>query len=498
MTAVRKVSALALSFAMVSMGGCMVGPDFAPPGTAAPQDWSSWRSGDPSLITSEDGDVRIPADWWTLFDDPVLDKLEQQALAASPDLETAALHYAQARVQVQGASSAAAPQINASAEMTRNRQSEYGASTRLFDALGPDRDSLAKLLSQPFTLYRGGFDAAWEIDLWGKVRRSIEQAGAQATQQEALLDLTRLSVTSEVARAYFDLRTMQRQISLSENDIALLKDRVGLVSARVEGGLEDHSTLEKERAELNAMLGALPALKAGEAMQINRLAVLLGEHPGELNNELQARDDSMASDLPDLSLGMPSQVALNRPDVRAALAQLHAATAGIGVATADLYPSIRLGGGFNLESYRSENLFDWASRSWSIGPSLNLPIFDGGRRRAVVKLRKLEAREAAVEYQKTVLKAWQEIDDALSGYSADRQQQERLAARVANTASTLEIMQARFKAGAINYLPVIQARRGHLQVLRDLADNEGRLSVRFVALNKALGNAPEPAADGGL
>lgn len=498
MTAVHKVSALALSFAMVSMGGCMVGPDFAPPETAAPQDWSSWRSGDPSLITSEDGDVRIPADWWTLFDDPVLDKLEQQALAASPDLETAALHYAQARVQVQGASSAAAPQINASAEMTRNRQSEYGASTRLFDALGPDRDSLAKLLSQPFTLYRGGFDAAWEIDLWGKVRRSIEQAGAQATQQEALLDLTRLSVTSEVARAYFDLRTMQRQISLSENDIALLKDRVGLVSARVEGGLEDHSTLEKERAELNAMLGALPALKAGEAMQINRLAVLLGKHPGELNNELQARDDSMASDLPDLSLGMPSQVALNRPDVRATLAQLHAATAGIGVATTDLYPGIRLGGGFNLESYRSENLFDWASRSWSIGPSFNLPIFDGGRRRAVVKLRKLEAREAAVEYQKTVLKAWQEIDDALSGYSADRQQQERLAARVANTASTLEIMQARFKAGAITYLPVIQARRGHLQALRDLADNEGRLYVRFVALNKALGNAPEPAADGGL
>jgi len=115
-----------------------------------------------------------------------------------------------------------------------------------------------------------------------------------------------------------------------------------------------------------------------------------------------------------------------------------------------------------------------------------------------VKLRKLEAREAAVEYQKTVLKAWQEIDDALSGYSADRQQQERLAARVANTASTLEIMQARFKAGAITYLPVIQARRGHLQALRDLADNEGRLYVRFVALNKALGNAPEPAADGGL
>ncbi|KHK91534.1 efflux transporter outer membrane subunit [Novosphingobium malaysiense] len=490
MTALSKVSILALSLALLSLPGCTVGPDFAPPKTAAPQDWSSWRSGDASLVAPVAAEAKIPADWWTVFDDAVLDRLEREALAASPDIETAALHYAQARVQLEGAGAAGAPQVNASADVTRNRQSEYGASTRLFDALGADRDTLAKFLSQPFTLYRGGFDASWELDLWGKVRRTIEQAGARTSQQRALLDLARLSVTSEVARGYFDLRTTQREIAIAQDDIGLLKDRVGLVAARVEGGLDDHATLRQEEARLNGLQASLPALKAREATQINRIAVLLGKHPGELDAELAYRGKAM-SELPDLSLGMPSQVAINRPDVRAALAKLHAATAGIGVATADLYPSIRLGGGFNLESYRSENLFDWASRSWSIGPSINLPLFDGGRRRTVVKLRKLEAREAAVDYQRTVLKAWQEIDDALSGYTSDRQQHERLTARARNTADTRDLIEARYRAGAINYLPVIEARRAHLQALRDLAENEGRLRIRFVALNKAIGNAPE-------
>ncbi|MEJ2409352.1 MAG: efflux transporter outer membrane subunit [Novosphingobium sp.] len=491
MTSARIPPFLVLGPILASLAGCTMGPNFVPPQPTAPGDWSSWRSGDSSLIAPVGTDETIPSNWWTLFGDPVLDGLEREALAASPDLETAALHYAQARVQLEGAGAGGRPQVNVGADVVRNRQSEHGASTRLFDVIGSDRSALAKYLAEPFTLYQGGFDAAWELDLWGKVRRQVEQAGAGVQQQQALLDLARLSIISEVAQAYFDLRTTQRQIDIAQDDIALLQDRVGIVSARVNGGLDDHTGLEQESARLNAARGRLPALKAGEAMQTNRITLLLGKHPGELNEELSAHGKVAAAGLPDLSLGMPSQVALRRPDVRAAVARLHAATAGIGVATADLYPSIRLGGSFNLESYRSQNLFDWASRAWSIGPSLDLPLFDGGRRRAVVKLRKLEAREAAVGYQKTVLKAWQEIDDALSGYAADRQQDRTLSARVANTANALGLVQARYKAGAVNYLPVIDARRAYLQALSDQADLKGRLNIRFVALNKAIGNAPQ-------
>ena len=481
------------------LSGCTVGPDHVRPVVAAPDSWTAWRSSDPSLRTAIGTQDAIPQDWWTLFEDPVLNDLEARALAASPDLETAALHFAQARVQREGAGAAGLPQVNARASATRQRLSENGASTRLFDVIGgADRDTLAKFLANPFTLYQGGFDAGWEPDLWGKVHRSLEAADARVAQQRALLDLARLTVTSELARAYFQLRATQAQIALAEEDLAVLDTRAEIVGKRVAGGLDDHTAVERERSAREALRASLPQLRAAEGQLINALSVLAGEHPGALAETLARPQAGGAFIVPDLSLGMPSHVALARPDVQAAEANLRAATAAIGVAVADLYPSIRLGGGFNLESYRSQNLFDWASRTWQIGPSLNLPIFDGGHRRAVVAVRKLEQREAIVNFQKTVLAAWQEIDDALSGYAADQQQHAALRARLESARRTRALVKARYDAGAVNYLPVLDASRAVLQAERELAENEGQLRARFAAVNKAIGNAPAgPSPHGG-
>ncbi|HKT85500.1 MAG TPA: efflux transporter outer membrane subunit [Novosphingobium sp.] len=479
---------------LMLLAGCVVGPDYVAPRPAAPDDWTSWRSADPSLVAAPAAGEGLSPDWWKTFKDPVLDSLIARALAASPDMQTAALHFAQARVQRMGAAAAGLPQISANVDVNRQRQSEYGASTRLFDAIGSDRNALAKLLSQPFTLYRGGFDASWEPDLWGKVRRSLEAADAGIAQQGALLDLTRLTVAAEVAQTYFELRTTQRQIALSREDIALLQDRVSLVTARVEGGLDDHTDLATEEAALHALEAQLPFLLTREAAQANAIALLLGERPGSLAQTLKPGGPAISALPPDLALGLPSEVALHRPDVRAAEARLHAATARIGVAVADLYPSIRLGGGFKLESYRSETLFDWASRTWSIVPSLDLPLFDGGRRRSVVKLRKLEQREAAVDFQQTVLRSWQEIDDALSQFTSERQQRAKLLARVDDARGVFDLAGARYRSGAVNYLAVIDAERALLQARRDLAENEGRLRASYVAVNKAMGNTP-PEAD---
>jgi NodT family efflux transporter outer membrane factor (OMF) lipoprotein len=469
-----------------------MGPDFVAPVPESPDDWTSWRSADPSLVAPVASDAAVPADWWKAYNDPVLDGLVRDALVASPDLKTATLHFAQAQVQRSVASSGALPQVSASADVSRQRQSEYGAGTRLFDALGSDRDALASFLSQPFTLYRGGLDASWELDLWGKVRRSIEAADAGVQQQGALLDLTRLTVVSEVAQVYFDLRTSQRQIALTREDIALLRDRVGLVRARVEGGIEDHKELDTQQATLHGLEASLPALLAREAAQANAIAVLLGQRPGSLTQRLEPVGQGAIALPPDLSLGLPSEIAQRRPDVRAAEARLHAATAQVGVAIADLYPSIRLGGGFGLESYRSQNLFDWASRTWSIGPSLSLPLFDGGRRRGTVKLRKLEQREAAVGFQQAVLRSWQEIDDALNRLASEREQHARLLARLDNAGSVLDLARASYDSGAINYLGVIDAWRAQIQAERDLTDNEGRLRADYVLVNKAIGNTPAP------
>jgi NodT family efflux transporter outer membrane factor (OMF) lipoprotein len=389
------------------------------------------------------------------------------------------------------------PEVDLDGGVNRQRISEHDASTRVLNILGGrfgvDPSSLVKMLSQPFNFYQVGFDASWEPDLWGRVRRSIEAADADVAAQAALLDLARLTLACDVARAYFEMRTAQRQERLLSEDVAALSDRLSLIEARVKGGLTDHLDLDRERAELDGLNAQLPLARAQEASTANELALLLGGLPGSLDAELAKVPDAPAR-LPDLSLGLPSEVALRRPDIRAAEARLHQATAAIGVAQAELYPSIRLGGQFGMASYIGSDIGDWASRAWTVGVTLDLPVFDSGRRRSVVRLRTLEQQEAAVAYQRTVLAAWREIDDALTGYAAGRQQLQALAARMRSAGDAYELARARYDGGTVDFLVVLDAQRTYLQSRRDLADSEGRLATSFVVLNKAIGNVPEISA----
>lgn len=489
-------SRLGVCLLALALAGCAVGPEFVKPTPAAPDDWTSWRSYDNALHTPVGTEQALPADWWRAFGDPTLDRLARRAFEASPDLQTAALHFAQARAQRSTVEAQRGPQVNASGGAIRQRQSEYGASTRMIDAIGGDRSTLAQVLSEPFTLYQIGFDASWELDLWGRVRRSVEAADADVSGQAALLDLARLSLVSDVARNYFELRTTQRQIRLAREDIAALEERASLLNARVQGGIVDHLDLERQRAELAAVKAQLPGLLAQEGASANQIALLLGERPGALRDELAAVADDGRIALPDLALGLPSEVALRRPDIRAAETRLHRATANIGVAQAELYPSIRLGARFGYESYLSGEFSAWGSRTWSIGPTLSLPLFDRGRRKSVVQLSELEQQEAAVNYQKTVLKAWQEIDDALSGYTAEQQQERELQARMHSAGQAYELAQARYDGGVADFLSVLDSQRSYLQARRDLVASEGRLSTRYVMIKKAIGNAPLP--EGGV
>jgi len=489
----RRASSYAGLALVLVLAGCTAGPDFARPAPQAPDDWTSWRSADESLRTPVDTEGTLPAEWWRAFGDPVLDTLQERAFRAGPDLQTAALHFAQARVQRSTVAAQRGPDIGASGSVTRQRQSEYGAGVRMIDAIGGDRSALVDVLSEPFTLYQAGFDASWEPDLWGRVRRSVEAADADVAQQAALYDLARLSLASEVARNYIELRTTQRQIRLLREDVSALEGRLRILEAWVRGGVADHLDLERQRTEVAANKAQLPDLLAREGAGINQIALLLGEPPGALRDLLAPqpeRGQAAASALPDLSLGLPSEIALRRPDIRAAEARLHRATASIGVAQAELYPSIRLGARFGYESYLSGEFADWGSRSWSVGPSLNLPLFDRGRRRSVVRLRELEQQEAAVNYQQTVLGAWQEIDDALSAYTAEQQRARQLASRERSAREAYELAQARYEGGMVDFMAVLDSQRGYLQARRDLAVSEGRLATRYVMINKAVGNAP--------
>jgi NodT family efflux transporter outer membrane factor (OMF) lipoprotein len=471
------------------LAGCAVGPDFVAPKAPAPDDWTSWSGSDDSLRASVTTVENLPADWWRVLGDPVLDDLEQRAFTNSPDLITAGLHLAQARMQRRIAQAQYGPDVDATGAISRQRQSENAAGSRVLRAIAGDQaQPFIQLVSEPFTLYQAGFDASWEPDLWGRVRRSVEAADADVQRQAALLAYAHLSLASDVAQSYLELRTAQRQARLVREDITAMEQRVDLLQARVQAGVVDHLDLERQNAELAGLRAQLPPLLAQEGASANRIALLLGEHPGALRTELQARPDDVRATLPDLAAGVPSDVARRRPDILAAEARLHAATASIGIARADLYPSVRIGAHFGYESYISGAFADWGSRTWSIGPSLDLPLFDMGRRRSTVQLRELEQQEAAVAFQKTVLQAWQEIADALSAYAAEQQQWQQLDARLRSARSAWILTQARYNAGTVDYTGVLDAERGYLQARRDLAASDGRLGTRFVTVNKAIGN----------
>ncbi|MDM0107177.1 efflux transporter outer membrane subunit [Variovorax sp. J22R24] len=489
----RATACLAGVLAAALLSGCAVGPDFKPPEPEAPSNFAAWHSGSPELLDPQLGSPAAAAapQGWSMFGDPVLDALEAQALAANQDLQTAALRFAQSRAQLAVVDSQKSIQVNGSARATRLRESEDGEMTRLLGALNPaNRDDLIKVLSDPHNFYQAGFDASWEIDLWGRVRRSVEAADANVAASKAMLAQVQLSVQAEVARHYFDLRAVQRQIRLTREDIAAAEETLQLVKARADGGLTTDLDVTRQNAQAADLRARLPQLLVQEAQAINQLTLLIAERPGALQAQLAPLPDTAAAPrLPDLSLGLPSEIALRRPDIQMAQARLHEATATVGVAVADLYPRITLGANFGFESVNSSSFGDWGSRTWAIGPSLQLPIFDGGRRRTTVTLRELQQQEAAVAYQQTVLRAWHEIDDALNVYTAERRRNAQLAVRERSSREALQLAQVRYEHGLTDFLVQLDAQRTWLQAQREYAESTSRLAMGLVAVSKALGGA---------
>lgn len=487
---------LALSLVVVLAGCHAVGPDFSAPQTSAPDTWNDWRSADAAL--SSDllyGNGEPEAESWRRFNDPVLDTLQQRARAASPDVRTAALRFAQSRVQRTTVAAQRGPRLDASGAATRQRQSEYSAGTRLVDAVAPNnRDDLVSVLSDPFALYQAGFDASWEVDLWGRVRRSVEAADANVQEAGAGYDQMLLSVQSEIARQYFDLRSAQQLLALTQADIDASRTQLDLAQARADGGLVTGLDPATQRTQLADLQSRLPTLQASIGQRLNQIGLLTGDRPGDLNTLLAAPagpvdPHALPATLPDLSLGLPGEVVRRRPDIRAAEARLHAATANIGVATADLYPRITLGANFGLESTKGGKFGEWGTRTWQIGPSLSLPIFDQGRRRSVITLRQLQQQESAVAFQQTVLKAWQEIDDALTHYAAERRKNAALRATLDAAEDAWTLARAQYAGGLITFLPQLDAERNVLQIRRALTDSNHQLFVAWVSVNKAVGGA---------
>jgi NodT family efflux transporter outer membrane factor (OMF) lipoprotein len=488
---IRPLELLALLLAAAT-SGCTLGPGFKAPELIAPADWNSWHGGALELAAGPQDPAGRAESWWQSFHDPTLTWLVDQAASGNQDLQSAALRFVQSRVQRLTVAAQRGPQVNGSAEATRDKDSENGAETRLFSALAPpgEKGALLKTVGSPYSLYQAGFDASWELDLWGRVRRSVEAADADVADAAATLAEVRLTMEAEVARNYFELRGAQQQIRIIRGQVATCEQALRLTRAQAGSGLVNELAVTQQEALLADQRARLPQVQAQEAQASNQITLLLNRHPGALNQELADTGQVLSWDaLPDPRLGVPGELAQRRPDIRQAEAKLRNAVASIGVAKADLYPRVTLGATFGLQSTTLSQFGDWSSTQWTVGPSLSIPVFDQGRRRAIVKLRELQQQEAAVAYQQTVLKAWHEIDDDLSAYQAERQRGALLAEKTRSSARAFKLAQARYGSGLTDYLTELDARRGLLQAEQDQAESGTLLFIHLVAIHKALGGS---------
>lgn len=474
---------------VVAISGCAVGPDFEKPQPNLPAEWGS---GVDDLRPRGFDDNEIQARWWEQFGDPTLVRLIERAREANLDLRIALLRVAQSRAQRDAIAGNRAPTVAASAQYQRQRQSEHGTATRLIDAIGipGNRDAIIEALSQPYDVYQGGFDASWEIDLWGRLRRAVESADASLRASEADLRGAELSLTAEVARTYLEWRGVQDQLRIAREDVSAAEGLLELTEYRAKGGMVTQLDFVAQRARLAESRSRIAVLEQRETQLAEALSFMVGQPPGALAAELDA---SMSAPTPPtrISLGIPSDLARRRPDIRAAEARLQAATADVGVAISDFYPRFTLTGGYLHEALRGGDLSDWGARQWSIGPSVYLPIFDGARRRSMLELREAQQQEAALSYQRVVLQAWHEIDTSLQIYVQEQRRNEQLREAVAASEEAHEIASTRYRHGLSDYLITLDAQRTLLQSQQALSESNTLLATRLVALYKALGGGWE-------
>jgi NodT family efflux transporter outer membrane factor (OMF) lipoprotein len=482
---------------------CKVGPNFKPPNEPVPDRYvASLPAGSAAPLAGEpraNTDSESQPFWWREFHDPELDRLVSMATAGNLDLKTAYVRIAESRIEVLAARAQGLPSLNASASYTREQLGlagilkSKGVSTSSGPASSPALAGLISSLESPVNLYQLGFDASWELDLFGKVRRNVEASQAQsAAAIETRNDLL-VSLEAEVAEAYFQLRAAQtlRQITLEV--IATQREIAELTNDRHTHGLASDPDVEAARGQLANLESELPAYEQSLISSRHALAVLTGQMPEALDAELG--ETGALPELPqDVPVGIPSTLARRRPDIRGSEASLHAATAEVGVSVASLFPDISLTGTYGLRNLGTRYLLDWQSHFYTFGPSVSIPIFHGGSLVASVRLSKAQAAAAALQYRKTVLDALQEVEDGLSALHEDAQRTAALQEAVAADQRALDVELDAYRRGVISYVSALTVQLQMIEARQQLA--QGMLTQRtdLVKLYKALGGGWQDAA----
>jgi NodT family efflux transporter outer membrane factor (OMF) lipoprotein len=460
--------------------GCAVGPRYRTPEIPVPPAWTEAPSGE---VKGSDIQLRR---WWAEFRDPTLDRLVARAVEGNLDLKIAAARVREARAARGMAAAAGLPQADVSAAYSRAQRS---------DAVPPFRSAGA---GSPFgprqqNVVEAGFDARGEIDVFGGVRRDKEAALAQAqAAEEGRRDVV-VTLLGDVARSYLELRGTQEQLRILDKTVASEKESLDLARARFEAGLGTDLDVARAEGLLQATEAQRPVLDRLAKQAMYRLAVLLGQAPGALVAELET-PGAIPPSPPGIPESLPSQLLSRRPDLRRAEQELAAATARVGVARADLFPRFSIVGGFGRRSEEAGDLSSGASQFWRVIPAVRWPIFSGGRIRANIRVQDARQEQALRQYEKSVLLALEEVENALSAHARELVRQESLRAAVAANRRALDLATERYSGGLESFLSVLDAQRSVYAAEDQLVQSERNAAVSLVAVYKSLGGGWSPGA----
>lgn len=459
---------IAIVACLAVLTGCAVGPNYHPPKTSMPAQWSS------PLVGGETNEPAKLAAWWRNFGDTNLDSFITLAVRSNLDLRIAAAHVREARAERDVAAGGLWPSFGGSAAYSRNR---WGQNSFPPIPAGIPLD---------YNLYNAGFDAAWELDLFGGTRRAVEAANAEIGAAEYSRRDVLVSLLAEVARDYISARGYQQRIAIARENIQVQTEILNLTTNRYQNGLSSDLDVQQATALLNATEAQVPSLETGFRQSVYALAVLLGQQPGALLNEMSAQRPIPAAP-PVVPVGLPSTLLERRPDVQRAESELAAATARIGVAKADLFPKFSLTGSMGLESVSASDWFDSASRYWSAGPTLQWDIFEAGRIRANIRVQNARQEQALDTYQKTVLVALEDAENALTAYAKEQIRRESLARSAQADEEALTLSRQLYTSGLADFLRVLDSERSLYAAQDALVQSDQTISLNLVQLYKALG-----------
>jgi multidrug efflux system outer membrane protein len=448
----RRVSWLAV---VALLAGCAVGPDYQAPQPAMPAGWAG------STDTATPAGL---ANWWQSFHDPELTALMDEALQANLDMQLATARLREARYSRDVTAGGLWPSVNSSADYRRTRQGSASARN----------------------LFQAGLDAIWEMDIFGGVRRSVESAEANVLAAQNGLHDVQVSLAAEVALNYVQLRGYQQQIRIAEQNLKAQRHTADITRQRFNAGFVSGLDVANADAQVASTASTIPLLQTSARQAIYALSVLLARPPTELLDELAATGPLPVTP-PEVPAGLPSDLLRRRPDIRQAEAQLHAATAQIGVAVADLFPNFSLTGSLNWQADKLSGLNNSAARVWSLGPSVNWPVFQGGSLEANVHVQEALRDQAYLNYRKTVLAALQDVEDALVAYAKEWEHRNSLNDAVVANRKAVALSTQLYTEGQTDFLNVLQAQRALYLSETAFVQSDSSLGQNLIALYKALG-----------